>query len=105
MVPDGNRSMDKSKPLLRDKLTGNLESSHPTKPQKIENFGLVGCSISWFTSVFERFVTLSSLTQKELQQQREAYRYHPINWKQKNIWYRIATDGKPQSIHRWRNNK
>lgn len=91
----GNRSMDKPKQLLCDKLTGNLESASPLQPQKIvfsfayfrqiEYFGLGGCSTSWFTSIFDRFVTLSALTQKELQQQRDSYRYHPINWKQKNI--------------------
>lgn len=91
----GNRSMDKPKQLLCDKLTGNLESVSPLQPQKIvfsfayfrqiEYFGLGGCSTSWFTSIFDRFVTLSALAQKELQQQRDAYRYHPINWKQKNI--------------------
>lgn len=87
--------MSKPKQLLCDKLTGNLEPTSPVQPQKIvfsftyfrqiEYFGLGKCPTSWFTSVFERFVTLSALTQKELQQQREAYHYHPINWKQKNI--------------------
>lgn len=87
--------MSKPKQLLCDKLTGNLEPTSPVQPQKIvfsftyfrqiEYFGLGKCPTSWFTSVFERFVTLSALTQKELQQQREAYRYHPINWKQKNM--------------------
>ena len=87
--------MSKPKQLLCDKLTGNLEPTSPVQPPKIvfsfayfrqiEYFGLGTCPTSWFTSVFERFATLSALTQKELQQQREAYRYHPINWKQKNI--------------------
>jgi len=87
--------MDKPKQLLCDKLTGNLESSHPTKPQKIvfsfahfwqiENFGLGGCSTSWFTSMLGKLTALSDLTQAELQNQRKSYRYHPINWEQRDI--------------------
>ena len=66
--------MDKPKQLLYDKLTSNLEFASPLQPQKIvfsfayfrqiEYFGLDGCSTSWFTSIFDRFVTLSALTQK-----------------------------------------
>lgn len=60
--------------------------------RQIDNFGFEGANLnsSWFSSLFER---LSDLSQKKLSeflqdkaiQGKAGYRYHPINWEQKNI--------------------
>ena len=60
--------------------------------RQIEHFGLEGANTdaNWFSSLFDRFSDLSQrrlsdfLTDRALQGQ-QGYRYHPIDWSQKNI--------------------
>ncbi|HHH1496607.1 hypothetical protein [Yersinia enterocolitica] len=56
--------------------------------KQIDNFGLDRSDTSWFVSLMEK---LSELSKKEIQgfvtssSDRDAWRYHLVNWQQKNI--------------------
>lgn len=55
---------------------------------QIENFGLSRSESKWFVSLFEK---LKELSDKQIEKflsdgaERDAWRYHPINWNQENI--------------------
>lgn len=60
--------------------------------QQIENFGFNGANVSsrWFVSLLERLKDLSSrklsdFLKDSTTQSSQGYRFHPINWSQKNI--------------------
>lgn len=95
MAQNGN----KYKLLANQPAHKELENTSPTKLENItfsfENFrqldylGIKECDNTWFTGLLIRLSEISKLTLQELRniqkQNENTFRYHPVNWEQKNI--------------------
>lgn len=92
---------DQSKKLVNNlgKFSQPLEKSPATIPSKEiffsfkyfrqrEHFGLSECNSNWFAGLLQRLADISSKGLTEIQTNlklKEIYRFHSINWEQKNI--------------------
>lgn len=95
MAQNGN----KYKLLANQPAHKELENTSPTKLENItfsfeyfrqlDYLGIKECDNTWFTGLLIRLSEISKLTLQELRniqkQNENTFRYHPVNWEQKNI--------------------